>query len=74
MYCNKNKIILQEKNVLTGRNNIKYTVSWIDTSKCTEGGENMNKPLMRAVIAKNNDTQSSLAQALRLPQSALSHR
>ena len=34
----------------------------------------MNKPLMKAVIVKNNDTQGSLAKALDLPQSALSHR
>ena len=34
----------------------------------------MNKPLMKAMIAKNNDTQGSLAKALSLPQSALSHR
>lgn len=38
------------------------------------GGESMNKPLMKAIIAKNNDTQSALARALNLPQSALSHR
>ena len=34
----------------------------------------MNKPLIKAVIAKNNDTQGKLAKALNLPQSALSHR
>ena len=34
----------------------------------------MNKALMKAVIAKNNDTQEALAQALNLPQSAVSNR
>ena len=34
----------------------------------------MNKALMKAVIAKNNDTQEALAQALNLPQSAISNR
>ena len=34
----------------------------------------MNKALMKAVIAKNNDTQEALAHALNLPQSAVSNR
>lgn len=34
----------------------------------------MNKPLLKAEMAKNNDTQSALAEALGLPQSALSYR
>ena len=34
----------------------------------------MNKPLIKSVIAKNNDTQESLASVLNLPQSALSNR
>lgn len=34
----------------------------------------LNKPLMKAIIAKNNDTQGELARALNLPQSAVSHR
>lgn len=34
----------------------------------------MNKPLMKSVIARNNDTQDALAKALGLPRSAVSNR
>ena len=34
----------------------------------------MNKPMLKAEMAKNNDTQSSLAKALGLPESAVSNR
>lgn len=34
----------------------------------------MNKRLMKAAIVRNNDTQISLAEALGLPQSAISNR
>ena len=34
----------------------------------------MKKALFRSIIAKNSDTQTMLAEALKLPQSALSHR
>lgn len=34
----------------------------------------MNKSLMKAAIARNNDTQSDLAKALHLSQSAISNR
>ena len=34
----------------------------------------MNKPLMKSIIAKNDDTQSALAEALHLPHSAISNR
>ena len=34
----------------------------------------MNKPLIKSIIAKNDDTQSELAEALHLPPSALSNR
>ena len=34
----------------------------------------MNKPLIRAIIVKNNDTQDRLAEALNLSRSAISNR
>lgn len=34
----------------------------------------MNKSMMKSVIVRNNDTQEALAQALNLPQSAISNR
>ena len=34
----------------------------------------MNKPLMKSILARNNDTQNSLAELLGLPQSAVSNR
>ena len=34
----------------------------------------MNRPLLRAEMAKNNDTQKSLAEYLGLPVSALNNR
>ena len=34
----------------------------------------MNKPLMKSILAKHNDTQNSLAELLGLPQSAVSNR
>ena len=34
----------------------------------------MNKSMMKSVIVRNNDTQAALAQALNLPQSAISNR
>ena len=34
----------------------------------------MNKPLLKSIIAKNDDTQNALADALCLPRSALSNR
>jgi len=34
----------------------------------------VNKPLMKSILARNNDTQNSLAELLGLPQSAVSNR
>ena len=34
----------------------------------------MNKPLLKSIIAKNDDTQDALAEALCLPRSSLSNR
>ena len=34
----------------------------------------MNKPLLKSIIAKNDDTQDALAEALSLPRSSLSNR
>ena len=34
----------------------------------------MNKPLIKSIIAKNDDTQDALAEALNMPRSSLSMR
>jgi hypothetical protein len=65
------KIINTRKNILTGYYTASIFVSGWDTFKRRD---NMNTTLFKSHMAKNNDTQTILADVMSLAQSAISAR